>query len=786
MAEPIRISALGRDAQVGDLYNYFTDVIIPNSWIDVPNGRKTISNTVGDPELLFLYQQSENCKLHLLGINSHLLQNMKRGSVPGHQLWFDDYINTNSMDGDEEHAQVTLLFRVVRRTETLDLDFLRSKIDDYQIISADESATHVIDEVVYGAELICSMRKALDLSQETKESAEVSIYFAAKKYLDDTIGKSTNLELPAELDQVSCTVLSSIEPGKKNEMSFDSFNLYLQNLLNTGNNRQKWKPMEFRLQNMSVALIEAKLWSERKADIALEKEHHQVSIKWISKEMLDISNDPSLKRFPLLETFICYFRDLLPRFWKGIDEAYETFEMLPEEKALEEMTYISDWLKRVMDLFACRRKDIREMCWLLKDTDLVLQDMQVIEAQMKTKDCKIAKLFVLNLEYKQVPIVNDIEELVGQQTSTAMLPVLPIFSCEKEQIGCIRSVLSQFANEARLAKLSSAHGTSYYVGLESSMLENGAVKILDYSGISPVIISEDNLVEYLQKKQKHQLPASSSSVSACLPTPLTPTVASKQNQQLKMDKDSELTNTNYKENSTAKLSDNDETVRDNEAYFSDIDVDYAGYSQHPTGSTKANSSLQQVNSAATIVDQKDPTGFITEAERLNLQMDQLQLSDAKAKEQLKTVAVQPMKNLNDGESKEQNSRVNKPKSCTDERYTETHPLSFYEKGCMTQYQGRSEKIVDGIGKGKVHEDYWWVRCVEVIHYEIITLPSPNTDRESNLVVTSNYSQAYSKGQTTLPPPVYSHDKAKPVFLKRFFLGNGNTEESDNRLPQEKK
>ncbi|XP_045024273.1 uncharacterized protein LOC123469399 [Daphnia magna] len=525
MAEPIRISALGRDAQVGDLYNYLTDVIVP-SGIDVPNERKTISDTVGDPKLSFIYQQPEKSKRHFLGINSHLLQNMKRGSVPGHQLWFSDYLNTNSMDGDEGHAQVTLLFRVVRRTETLDLDFLRSKIDDYQLKSTAGGATHVIDEVVYGAEVICSMRKALDLSQETKESAEVSIYFAAKKYLDETIVKSTSLELPIELDQVSCTFLSSIKPGKKNEMSFHSFNLYLQNLLDTGNNRQKCKPMEFLLRNMSAAHIEAKLCSERKDDVTLEKEHHQVNRKWITKEMLDISNDPSLKRFPLLEKFICYFRHLLPRFWKGIDETYKTLEMLPEEKVLEEMIYISDWLKKVMDLFACWRKDIREMCWLLKDTDLVLLEMQEIEAQMTTKDCKIAKLFVLNLDYKQVLIVKDIEELVGQQTSTAMLPVLPIFLYEKEQIGCIRSALSQFANEARLAKLSSSVGTSYYVGLESSTLENGAAKIVDYSGISPIIISEDNLVEYLQMKQKHQLSGSSSSVSACLPPRLIPSVAS--------------------------------------------------------------------------------------------------------------------------------------------------------------------------------------------------------------------------------------------------------------------
>ncbi|KAK4030174.1 hypothetical protein OUZ56_023151 [Daphnia magna] len=678
MAEPIRISTLGRDAQVGDLYNYLTDVIVP-SGIGVPNERKTISDTVGDPKLSFIYQQPEKSKRHFLGINSHLLQNMKRGSVPGHQLWFSDYLNTNSMDGDEGHAQVTLLLRVVRRTETLDLDFLRSKIDDYQLKSAAGGATHVIDEVVYGAEVICSMRKALDLSQETKESAEVSIYFAAKKYLDETIGKSTSVELPIELDQVPCTVLSSIKPGKKNEMSFHSFSLYLQNLLDTDNNRQKWKPMEFLLRNMSAAHIEAKLWSERKDDVALEKEHHQVNRKWITKEMMDISNDPSLKRFPLLEKFICYFRDLLPRFWKGIDETYKTLEMLPEEKVLEEMIYISDWLKKVMDLFACWRKDIREMCWLLKDTDLVLLEMQEIEAQMTTKDCKIAKLFVLNLEYKKVPIVNDIEELVGQQISTVMLPVLPSFSYEKEHIGCIRSALSQFANEARLANLSSSLGTSYYVALDSSTLENGAIVTIDYSGKSPIVISEDNPVEYLKKKQKHQLLFSSSSVSASLPPPLTPTVVSNQLYGANVTEQSTSIHipvqkncNNYGNMERNSIVNKTSSISDGDAKTYVVFPSQAeGMTQHSDkrdgiGGGRGNGSIKNKEEIDPFEDQnatrhsktnsskKDQTGIRSAPDETILNLDEMSLHDTNARKPSTSADSPHQKNFNDGRSKKRN------------------------------------------------------------------------------------------------------------------------------------
>ncbi|KAI9559807.1 hypothetical protein GHT06_013814 [Daphnia sinensis] len=654
MAEPIRISALGRDAQVGDFYNYFTDVISKSS-IDVPNERKKISEAEGDGTLLFFYQQPEKFKHQILGINSHLLQSIKSGSVPGHQLlgqlWFSDYLNTNSMDGDEEHAQVTLLFRVVRRTETLDSDFIRSKIDEYRLRSADGGATHVIDEIVYGAEFICSMRKTLTLPQETKESAAVGIYLAAKKYLDEAIAKSTSLELPVELmDQVSCTVLSSIEPGRKNEMSFVSFSRYLQDLLssNTGNSQQKWKPIEFLLRSIPAARIEARMWSDRKADFVMEKERHEITRIWMIKEIRGIANDPSLKRFPLLEKLVCHFQDLMPHFWKNVEVACKKYETFSPEKAFQGMVLISSWLNKIIDWIAYRRKEVQEIGWLLSGTDFELLNSAEIEARMGNKECKIAKLFVLKVEDIQDPLIHELETLVGQQTSNAVRPVLPIFSYEEGRLQSVRTTLSKFSNEAKLVTTrGSEHVTNYHVGLDPSMLNDAAVVTVNYSYHPPQIIPEENAIEHLNKQQQEFLLGSSSDVSACLPAPLTPTVASKQNQQLKMDKDSELTNTNFKENSTAKLPDNDETVRDNEAYFSDIDVDDAGYSQHPTGSTKTNSSLQQVNSAATIVDQKDPTGFITEAERLNLQMDQLQLSDAKAKAQLTTMAIQPKKNLND-------------------------------------------------------------------------------------------------------------------------------------------
>ncbi|XP_057377816.1 uncharacterized protein LOC130699582 [Daphnia carinata] len=491
MADPIRISALGRNGRVGDLYNHFTDGIIP---VDVPNEHKWISKTEENPTFEFFYQQPENFKSHLLGINSHLLQNINQGSASNQQLWFADYLNTNSMDGDEEQAQVTLLFRLVRRTETLDLTFLRSKISDYQLRSGEVGASHVIDKVVYGAEVICSMHRALHLKQETKEAAEVSIYLAARTYFDEQIMEAPSAELPPELEKVSITVLSSLEPGKKYEGSFNFLNRYLQDLLkpDTEENQQKWKPIEFRLRNIPAIRIEARLLSERKAKVAFEKERHQVTKKWMLKYICDVSNDPSLKRFPLLEKHVCYFQDLMTHFWKMVEEEYKNCETCLPEEALSRMLLISNCLNKIIEWFAYLQKEVQQIGRLLSGTDFELLYSAEIEARMMKKKNNMAKLFILKVEGKQDSILNDLEKASGRQASNAILPVLTIFSCEKERYESVYAALRKFSDEARLVSEHSP-SSSHHIVLDPSTLDDGAIATVDYSYQPPRKVSMDKL-----------------------------------------------------------------------------------------------------------------------------------------------------------------------------------------------------------------------------------------------------------------------------------------------------
>jgi hypothetical protein len=56
-----------------------------------------------------------------------------------------------------EKENVNFFFRVVRRIETLHPEFLDSKLNEFQLESADK-ATNLVEQVAYGAEFICSMQ----------------------------------------------------------------------------------------------------------------------------------------------------------------------------------------------------------------------------------------------------------------------------------------------------------------------------------------------------------------------------------------------------------------------------------------------------------------------------------------------------------------------------------------------------------------------------------------------------------------------------------------------------
>jgi hypothetical protein len=444
----------------------------------------------------------------MLNINSHLYHSIEKGCLDLKNLWFANYLNANLTEGEGRVAQVTVFIRLSRRIETLDPQFISSRMYEYQLRSGGR-ATHLMEKVVYGAEIICSIKKLVDWEKETKESVERNIYLTAKDYFDHAFGLDpATTQLPPELNEATCKVLNSLEAGKNSKSSFQEFIQYLRDVIYYYHDErpEKWKPIEIVLRDIP-AQIDARLWLERRNEIAFLKEQYEITWKWIVKESRILSNHLSLHRFPSLEKVICQFQDLLQPFWNKEIVKFQENTQTPEQ-VLEKVKPISDFLTQMIDWLAQRRKEIEVFDLLLNGTQLAALDLEDIKIRMRNAVEKSAIVFVLKVEYNQNILVDKILELTGGKELAFELPTLMITRLEKESLAEVRRKLYDFANEADLNRGDPNRNTWYQIALVpiSSSWNDGAIQVIDFSdGVSDQsLVPLDNPVNSPEKVQQNQ------------------------------------------------------------------------------------------------------------------------------------------------------------------------------------------------------------------------------------------------------------------------------------------
>ncbi|XP_057365080.1 uncharacterized protein LOC130685823 [Daphnia carinata] len=473
----LQLSPLGRNVWVGDFYNYYTGAIfsskiaIPEQRIEISYEKQTTSS--------FFCQQPFELKNQILGINSHdqryIDEKRREGSS---EPWFVHYLNISPEDGNNDEAQVTAFFRVERRTETLKCDAMESQMHDCKLKSGG-LATHLVGGVVYGAEVICSFHRSLE--GETKERVQRNLYLSAKNYFDQIINQSTSEGIPVELSNVSCTIFSSLDAGKPVKMPFEEFNQYLQEIRSSvgGDHPKNWKPIHLFLFRIPEQ-FETRIELDRKKDFESEMAKHKSTWASIEEKSLSISKHPCINRFPLLGTVMSDFQQVQADFREKIDKKIEKEEYGKRhtEGALKQMRSISKFLNDVMEWLANRRHEIEEFSRLTSGTELATITLHGIKNQMKKKDTKFFKVFVLNVEYKEDPVMNYMRQEIGDHTWPAELPVVPIFSFQKGS----QSVRSKFGPFEKEVHSSNLHGdTSYYILLllVPSEIDDGTIHIFD-------------------------------------------------------------------------------------------------------------------------------------------------------------------------------------------------------------------------------------------------------------------------------------------------------------------
>ncbi|EFX71619.1 hypothetical protein DAPPUDRAFT_327022 [Daphnia pulex] len=487
----ISVSALGRDVTVGDLYNYYTDDIL-KSGIPVPSECIRIEQKlIPETERYFFFNQPAKFKPSLLGINSHLKQSIDQGSVDLNLLWFADFLRPCQTEDDENEALVTVFFRVVRRTESLDQQFLDSKMYDYQVESGGW-ATHLVEQVVYGAELICCMRRSVDWRRETKDSAEENIYLVAKAYFDYIIGTKTTIitDPPVELEKVSCRILSSLEDVHMTDSSFRQSCEFLRDIINFKEDNQPakiWRPI-YIVRRQIPKQIETRIVLDRIIDKRLKIER---KLHWITKESYRISKHPFLNRIPPLERAMFQFLNLLEPVRNEIKQfdvnhiAKKCVEdLIAKDKISNDMKTISDCalLSDMVSWLIQRRSEIDAIYLLLKGNQMDMFDIAEIESRPPSSSEKRARVFVLKVDYTPDPLMERIQNFIGNLEPVIKLPVFSAITSGKERQGVIGKAFHGFSEEARWC---SNENNSYQIGLvsASSPLADATIKTFLYPAI---------------------------------------------------------------------------------------------------------------------------------------------------------------------------------------------------------------------------------------------------------------------------------------------------------------
>ncbi|XP_046463118.1 uncharacterized protein LOC124209245 [Daphnia pulex] len=496
----ISVSALGRDVVVGDLYNYYTDDIMKSN-IAVPVECVRVEHkAIPESERSFFFNQPAKFKPSLLGINSHVQQSIEQGFVDLDQLWFAEFLRPNVTESRDNEAIVTAFFRVVRRTETLDRQFLESKIYDYQLDSGGR-ATHLVEQVVYGSELICSMRRTVDWRRETKESVEENIYLVAKAYFERIFGpkatSNNNIDPPAELDKLSCRILSSLEDVQPTETSFRQSCEFLRDVINFKEDNQPaklWRPI-YIVRCQIPRQIETRIFWDRISDkrLKIERKWH-----WILKESRRILRHPYLNQIPPIARAVYQFLDLLEPIEKEIKQfnlnvlgkKYTQEQVGSDIKIIIDSVLLSDMVNWLIQ----RRCDIDAMCLLFKGKQMAMYDIAEIESRPHSTIERRARVFVLKVEYNPDPLMKRVQNLIGDPNPIIKIPVFPVMlSGNKERLAVVSQAFHEFSEEAHWC---SNDKNNYQIGLVpvSSALDEATIKTILYPAIefntqtcSPVI-----------------------------------------------------------------------------------------------------------------------------------------------------------------------------------------------------------------------------------------------------------------------------------------------------------
>lgn len=189
----------------------------------------------------------------------------------------------------DNEAQIFLFIRITQRTEIMHKDDLDSNLlFQYQLESAKGKATHLVEEVVYGNEFICTMSKFFDEQREAENNVENFIWQIAREYVDKLEVEHTNdtSKISAKLKEdeikIICEIINQPHFSWKTICSMMQLTEQLNKI--TSNyvyeNDAMWRPIQITLRQIPNQL-EAQLWIDKQSYIEVIKREWGNEIKGI-------------------------------------------------------------------------------------------------------------------------------------------------------------------------------------------------------------------------------------------------------------------------------------------------------------------------------------------------------------------------------------------------------------------------------------------------------------------------------------------------------------------------
>lgn len=422
----------------------------------------------------FILSQQGKFRHVVLGINSHLRFSIETKSLDANQLWFSSYMKTTPIVDGNNVAEVSVLFRVFLEKKTLAQHFFDSHMICYQKQSGGR-ATHVVQEVDYGVELICTIQKQFNPGQENKSDVEETICMAAKAYFNQQKSELSKCpQPPVELENVSCEIISSLHPEHVQRGSFRQAGEWIHDAI--------FRSKERRAIEIVLRYIPAQLETKMNLDKLFDSQINQEKWNYIVTESRLLKNHSITGRIPQLEKAFCFLYDLLSPAFNLVEKSYVKSITEPQKnfgssKIIESEVsslpdLLIDWLKE-------RRDDIEMLRVLLGESKLNMLDLVDIDTRVQLFDNIEYKVILLKFDLIEDPLIDRICQIVGK-TSDFKRPIFPIIKAEKNRLSYFSNLIRDFSMEASHFSSSSK---SYLIGLLPLHIhgDDGDIRIVKYS-----------------------------------------------------------------------------------------------------------------------------------------------------------------------------------------------------------------------------------------------------------------------------------------------------------------